>query len=66
VPESNLGAGLTSGNFDLRLLYEHRREFAPYVGVRYHTLFGETANIATRDGREEEELQFVLGVRISF
>jgi copper resistance protein B len=66
IPESGVGAGLTDGRFDLRLLYEIRREFAPYVGVRYHALFGETAGIAEQEGREKHDWLFLVGARITF
>ena len=66
VPDLGFGAGVNYGDFGLRLLYEVRREFAPYVGVRYYKLFGETADIAEEGGGADEQLQFVLGVRITF
>ena len=66
VPEEALGAGLTIGRFDLRLWYEPRREIAPYVGVRYHALFGETGNIAERSGAEDHELFFLAGLRLAY
>ena len=66
VPDLGFGAGVNYGDFGLRLLYEVRREFAPYVGVRYYRLFGETADIAEKSGGADEQLQFVLGVRITF
>lgn len=66
VPESGLGAGLNEGAFDLRLLYEIKREFAPYVGVRYRVRFGETGDIAERNGQQADDVQFVLGARLVF
>ena len=66
VPEQALGAGLTIGSFDLRLWYEPRRELAPYFGVRYQALFGETGNIAERSGAEDHELFFLAGLRLAF
>jgi copper resistance protein B len=66
IPDLDAGAGVNYGDFGLRLLYEVRREFAPYVGVRYYKLFGETADIVERGGGEDEQLQLVLGVRITF
>jgi copper resistance protein B len=66
VPDLGFGAGLNYGDFSVRLLYEVRREVAPYVGVRYYKLFGESADIATRRGGEDELLQLVLGVRLTF
>ena len=66
VPDLGYGAGLNYGDLSLRLLYEVRRELAPYLGVRYYQLFGETADIAARSGREDDQLQLVFGVRITF
>ena len=66
VPDLGFGAGMNYGDFSLRLLYEVRREVAPYVGVRYYTLFGETADIAARSGQDDEQLQLVFGVRLTF
>jgi copper resistance protein B len=66
VSDAGLGAGFNDLSLDLRLRYEIHREFAPYIGVRYTTLLGETANIAERLGEDVDELLFVLGVRIAF
>jgi copper resistance protein B len=66
VPESDLGAGLNNFDLDLRLRYEFRREFAPYVGIRYGRLTGETAGIARRGGGDDNDLFWLLGVRIAF
>jgi copper resistance protein B len=66
VPERDLGAGMTDVKLDLRLRYEVKREFAPYVGVRSRFLVGETANIAEARGEDSEELLFMAGVRFAF
>lgn len=66
IPDRSLGAGLTDANFDLRLRYEIEREFAPYIGVRYGLLAGETANIAESAGLDTENLFLIFGVRIAF
>jgi len=66
IPGRNLGTGMTDANLDLRLRYEITREFAPYIGVRYRTLVGETNNIAQADGRDTEQLYFLVGVRFAF
>lgn len=65
VPDLGFGAGMNYGDFSLRVLYEVRREFAPYVGVRYYKLFGETADIAAESGVDDEQLQLVFGMRIT-
>ncbi len=66
VPERSLGAGMTDVTLDLRLRYEIKREFAPYVGVRSRFLAGETDNIAGARGEDTEQLFFMAGVRFAF
>lgn len=66
IPERQIGAGMTSMDLDLRLRYEVTRKFAPYVGVRYSVLTGETQDIAAAAGNETDQLFFVAGVRLAF
>ncbi|WP_201344242.1 copper resistance protein B [Thiohalobacter sp. COW1] len=66
ISERSLGAGLTDVSLDLRLRYEIRREFAPYVGIRYRTLTGETEDIADAAGQESDFLYFMGGLRFAF
>jgi copper resistance protein B len=41
-----IGSGLSDLEVGLRLRYEIRREFAPYIGVNWSKLFGATADFA--------------------
>lgn len=66
VPELEMGSGLSDIELGLRLRYEIRREFAPYVGVHYERKFGRTADYAEAAGHEPDETRFVAGVRIWF
>lgn len=66
VPERMLGEGLTDANLDLRLRYEIKREFAPYIGLRYRTLIGETANLAESAGDDADQFYFLVGLRFAF
>lgn len=66
VRERELGAGMTDANLDLRLRYEILRELAPYLGVRYRILVGETGNIAERNGEDDDALLFIAGLRWAF
>jgi copper resistance protein B len=66
IPDRDLGAGMTDASLDLRLRYEVKREFAPYLGVRYRLLVGETANIAEAAGRDTGQLYFFAGLRFAF
>ncbi|HEY0647169.1 copper resistance protein B [Phenylobacterium sp.] len=66
VPELGVGAGLSDAEVGLRLRYEIRREFAPYVGVHYERKFGDTADFARAAGEDRDDLRVVLGVRAWF
>ncbi len=61
-----LGRGLADVQFGLRLRYEVRREFAPYVGVRFVQRVGATAGLARASGRPVFDRQFVAGLRFWF
>ncbi|MDI6740437.1 MAG: copper resistance protein B [Candidatus Edwardsbacteria bacterium] len=65
-PERSLGAGVTDVTLDLRLRYEIKREFAPYIGIRSQFLVGETDNMAEARGEDSEQLFFLAGVRFAF
>ena len=53
-----IGAGLSSVEAGLRLRYEVRREFAPYVGVSWQRAVGGTA------GEGTAAMSFVAGLRL--
>jgi copper resistance protein B len=65
-PERQLGSGLSDLDVGLRLRYEIRRQFAPYVGVAWTKLFGETAAAAQAEGRSTSDVQALAGIRIWF
>lgn len=48
----------------LRLRYEIRREFAPYVGVTWIRQLGQTADLSRAAGEPVDDLRFVLGLRL--
>jgi len=62
-PERRQGAGLSDLAAGLRLRYEIRREFAPYVGIEWTGQFGATADFARTDGRDPGETRYVAGLR---
>lgn len=63
-PERELGSGLANAEFGLRLRYEVRREFAPYVGVSWNRSFGNTYDYRRDAGMPGQAFQIVGGVRI--
>lgn len=66
IPSSRIGSGLSRGEFGLRLRYEIRREFAPYVGVSYERAFGDTADMFRAHGEKPGSTRFVVGLRAWF
>ncbi|MGH7965136.1 MAG: copper resistance protein B [Candidatus Binatia bacterium] len=66
VRKFGVGEGFNDVELGLRLRYEIRREFAPYIGVSWTRLLGNTADFARREGDEVDNLTFVVGVRIWF
>ena len=66
IPELGVGAGVTDVEFGLRLRYEIRRKFAPYIGVSYQSRLGDTADLAEAAGEDASDTRFVVGVRAWF
>lgn len=66
VPDYGIGSGLTSTEFGLQLRYEIQREFAPYIGVRYKQLYGETRDFAEAECEDPSRTAFVIGIRAWF
>lgn len=60
------GAGLADAELGLRLRYEIRREFAPYLGVTWAKRYGETASFAAATGSDARDTRFVVGFRLWF
>ena len=65
-PERGVGAGLSSADAGLRVRYEFRREFAPYVGVTWNRKFFGTADLAEAAGEDTSGARLALGVRVWF
>ena len=65
-PARGLGSGLSSVEAGLRLRYEYKRQFAPYAGIVWEGLFGDSAANAGLAGESRNGWHAVLGVRIWF
>lgn len=65
-PERGIGAGLSSLEAELRLRYEFRREFAPYVGVLWNWKFFDTADLAEAAGDTVATTRLAVGLRLWF
>ncbi|KAK0350833.1 hypothetical protein LTR94_027406 [Friedmanniomyces endolithicus] len=66
IPELEIGSGLSSIEAGLRLRYEFRKEFAPYVGVEWSRAFGETADYIEARGGETDDTRVVVGLKAWF
>lgn len=65
-PERGVGQGFNDIEIGLRLRYEIRRQFAPYIGVTWSRKLGDTADLARRAGEDVTERAVVAGLRIWF
>jgi copper resistance protein B len=65
-PQRRLGSGVSDIQFGLRLRYEIRRQFAPYIGVNWVRRVGTSADYARQDQQPVLDRQIVAGVRIWF
>ncbi len=66
IPKMGLGSGLSNLTFGLRLRYEIKREFAPYIGVQWSQSYGNTADYRRAEGEGTGDTNLVAGVRIWF
>lgn len=66
APAVGAGSGLASTEAGIRLRYEVRRELAPYIGVRWERLYGDTRELARDEGERVSSTWFVVGVRAWF
>lgn len=65
-PARGVGSGLSTAEAGLRLRYEVRRRFAPYLGVGFERSFGGTADLRRADGEDVGDVYAVAGVRAWF
>ena len=66
VPANGIGSGLSDLELGLRLRYEIKREFAPYIGVEWAKKVGDTARFARAAGEDDDVVNFVAGIRFWF
>jgi copper resistance protein B len=66
IRDIHIGAGITDAELSLRLRYEIRREFAPYVGVVFERSLGRTADLARAADERVETTSFLVGLRAWF
>lgn len=65
-PATKTGSGLSETELGLRLRYEIKREFAPYIGVNWSKQWGKTADYSKEEGEDYDDVQLVVGVSFWF
>jgi copper resistance protein B len=63
-PTRGNGSGLSDLDFGIRIRYDIRRKFAPYVGFAYAAKYGDAATFAHRQGEFVASPTFVFGLRV--
>jgi copper resistance protein B len=63
---TGVGSGIAEVEAGIRLRYEFRREFAPYVGVEWAGVLGDTADLARQNGEPVRDTRWVAGLRFWF
>lgn len=61
--ELEIGSGVSGVELGLRLRYEIRREFAPYLGVAWSSAYGGTRDFIDASGGEPEQFSLIAGLR---
>ncbi len=64
IPELSIGTGFTSLDLGLRLRYDIKREFAPYVGMEWQKTLGETADFVRTNGGATDKVVALFGLRV--
>lgn len=64
--ETGAGSGLSEVEVGLRLLYSVKREFAPYLGIYWQKLYGNSADYAEEESQKVSESHIVFGIKAWF
>ncbi|MEE9434857.1 MAG: copper resistance protein B [Sphingorhabdus sp.] len=66
IPALGVGAGIENIELGLRLRYEIKPEFAPYIGVEQEWKTGKSRDFAIASGEDASITNYVIGIRIWF
>ena len=64
--EIGIGAGWNDAELGVRLRYEVRREFAPYVGLTWKESFSATHRLTVQEGGDPGHVVIAVGARMWF
>lgn len=66
MPAIGVGSGLSDFELGVRLRYEIRKEFAPYVGIEWVKKTSDTARFVRTSGENPDVVNFMAGIRLWF
>ena len=66
IEKMEIGSGLNNLGISLRLIYEIKREFAPYIEITNTYYFGNSKDFFKRETGKSKESNIYLGVRLWF
>lgn len=66
MPANGIGVGLSDAELGLRLRYEIKREFAPYVGISWESKAGNSARFTRIAGDRVQATSLAFGIRALF
>ena len=61
-----VSSGLSNLEAGMRLRYEIKKEFAPYIGIEWASTFGAAADVISSSGNQPDETRLVAGVHFWF
>jgi copper resistance protein B len=64
--DNELGSGVSDVTVGLRLRYEVRREFAPYIGLEWERKVGSTADLVRASGHDASDVFILAGLHAWF
>ncbi len=64
--DTGVGSGLSSIETGLRLRYEIKREFAPYIGINWEKAYGNTADFLRAEDEDVSDTRIVFGIHAWF
>lgn len=60
------GKGVNQTDLGLRLRFDMRKDFSPYIGVAWQRKYSGTATLTRAEGEPASAVAFVAALRVSF
>ena len=63
IPKLGVGSGFGNLDLGLRLRYEIKREFAPYIGIEWQKNLGKTSQFTRATGGDPDNISLLIGIK---